>query len=79
MKISRRIINTSTLKESDTVYLVSKDGSEPEAFVVVATFPGRCTAWPVGKSLTTGMNRVLRTQGPGEQFYIIEEREEAAS
>lgn len=79
MKTSKRIFNMSGLKESDVVYLVRKDGKKPEAFVVVTTFPGRLSASPVGKSMASGMNRVLAPQGPGEYFYMIEEREDIAS
>ena len=79
MRTSRRISNMSDLKESDVVYLVRNDGKEPEPFVVVTTFPGRLSAFPVGKSMATGINMVMTLLEPGEYFYMIEEREDIAS
>lgn len=78
MRTSKRICNLSELKESDVVYLVRRDGKEPEAFVVVTTFRDRQSAFPVGKSLATGINMVMTELEPGEHFYKIEEKEDIA-
>ena len=78
MRTSKRISNLSELKESDVVYLVRKDKKEAEAFEVVTTFPGRLSAFTVVKSMSTGMNMVMRPLEPGEYIYMVEEREEIA-
>jgi hypothetical protein len=72
----KRLFEMSRLKEGDKVVLVRAD-SEPEHFTVTITWNAASSVPPVGVSDSTGITRILSINS-GEQFFLMEEEEEAA-